>query len=193
MTSIAVSQTLLIRKSTTENTALRDFLLITGGSLLVALLAQLKIALPFTLVPITGQTLGVLLVGASLGSRRGAATILLYLLEGSLGLPFFAGGTAGIAALIGPTGGYLLGFVAAAFVAGLLAEKKMDRNWTTVIPAFLAAHTAVFVIGVPWLAVFVGKSAAIKTGFYPFIPGEIIKSTLAAIMIRSAWSAKRTV
>jgi len=97
---------------------LTDALLVVAGSLFVAALAQVSLPLPFTPVPITGQTFAVLLVGAVLGARRGAASLVLYLLEGSLGLPVFANGTNGLARLLGPTGGYLIGFVAAAWIVG---------------------------------------------------------------------------
>src|SRR5687768_13758188 len=106
-----------------------DILLILGGSLLLALSAQIVVQkVP---VPITGQTFAVLLVGALLGSRRGGLSLLTYLLEGAAGLPFFAGGTGGIAKLTGPTGGYLIGFMVAAFAVGLLAERGWDRRVET--------------------------------------------------------------
>lgn len=101
--------------------------LVVAGSLLVALLAQVSIPLPFTPVPVTGQTLGVLLVGGALGSRLGAASLALYLGEGAIGLPVFAGGVGGLP--VGPTGGYLVGFVLMAYVVGYLAERGWDRSW----------------------------------------------------------------
>jgi biotin transport system substrate-specific component len=107
---------------------LYDAVLVVTGSVFIALLAQVAIPLPFSPVPITGQTFAVLLVGVLLGSRRGGLGVLLYLLEGAAGLPFFAGGTAGLARLAGPTGGYLVGFVVAAIVVGLLAERGWDRR-----------------------------------------------------------------
>lgn len=167
--------------------ALRDLVLIFCGSMLVSLLAQLAIPLPFTVVPITGQTLGVLLVGATLGSKRGAISMSLYLLEGMAGLPVFAGGTGGPGVLVGPTGGYLVGFVASAFITGLLAERGLDRNWKTSLPAFIAGQAVIFAIGLPWLAQYVGASQVWVAGFWPFLPGALIKSILAGMILPTAW------
>ncbi len=115
---------------------LRDLFLVVGGTLFVAALAQIRILLPFTPVPITGQTLGVLLVGAALGSKRGASALSLYLVAGAIGLPFFQGGPNGLGIVFGATGGYLIGFIAAAFIIGFLAEHGMDRSIRTSIPTF---------------------------------------------------------
>ncbi|MDQ2691974.1 MAG: biotin transporter BioY, partial [Chloroflexota bacterium] len=110
---------------------LRDLILISFGAIFMAVLAQLKIALPFTPVPLTGQTFAVLLVGATLGAKRGTASILLYIALGALGLPVFAGGASGLAYLSGATLGYLVGFVIAAYVIGRLAERGLDRDLRT--------------------------------------------------------------
>ncbi len=166
---------------------LRDVLLIFTGSLLVAAMAQVRIPLPFTPVPITGQTFAVLLIGAALGSRRGAASLLLYLVEGALGLPVFSGGAAGFAALAGPTGGYLLGFVCAAFLVGLLAERGMDRHFISALPVFLAGEAVIYLFGVTWLATFVGPSRAFADGLFPFILGDAIKLVAAALALPAAW------
>lgn len=162
-------------------------ILIVLGSLFVASLAQLEIRLPFTPVPISGQTLGVLLVGASLGSKRGAMSLALYLLEGALGLPFFAGGAFGLITLFGPTGGYLFGFVLAAFLVGGLAEKGKERKLKTSWLAFLLGHVVIFTLGVFWLSFFVGSQNALAAGLVPFIPGEVIKTLIAAGMLPAAW------
>jgi len=106
----------------------RDAVLVTAGSLLTGFLAQAEVRLPWTPVPLTMQPLAVFLVGAALGSRRGALAMLMYLAEGAAGLPFFAGGAAGFAHLLGPTGGYLIGFVPTAFVIGFCAERRWDRT-----------------------------------------------------------------
>ena len=117
---------------------IRDLGLIVAGSLLMAALAQVIIPLPFTPVPITGQTFGVLLIGAASGSKRGAASMFLYIIEGALGLPFFAGGASGGHVLIGTTAGYLVGFVVAAYVIGLLAERGLERSVrTSFVPFFV--------------------------------------------------------
>ena len=165
-----------------------DGLLVISGSLLVAALAQVSIPLPFTPVPITGQTFAVLLMGAALGSRRGAASLGLYVIEGALGLPVFAGGASGIARLFGPTGGYLIGFVAAACVVGWLAERGLDRRWRTALPVFLAGEIVIYLIGVPWLAVFIGADKALAGGLWLFLPGDAVKLLLATVALPSTWA-----
>ena len=170
-----------------ENKIIRDTGLVVGGSLLVAISAQISIPLWFTPVPITGSTLGVLLVGAALGSRRGALAVLLYLIEGVLGLPFFAGGGAGWPVLTGPTGGYLLGFVVAAYVVGLMAERGWDRRFWTAAMAMLVGELVIYLFGVPWLAYFVGAGDALPKGMFPFIPGDIVKVIIAALVLPSTW------
>ncbi|WP_448592426.1 biotin transporter BioY [Thermoflexus hugenholtzii] len=170
---------------------LADAVLILGGSLLTALMARVEIPLPFTPVPITGQTFAVLLVGAALGSRRGALSMGVYLLEGALGLPVFAGGAAGLARLRGPTGGYLIGFIAAAFVTGWLAERGWDRRPATTALAMLAGNAVIYLFGLPWLARFVGgflgPKGALALGLLPFVPGDLLKLLLATFAFPSAW------
>ncbi|MFZ6029176.1 MAG: biotin transporter BioY [Chloroflexota bacterium] len=165
----------------------RDLMLIVGGSLLVALLAQVQIVLPFTPVPITGQTLGVLLAGALLGSKRGAAALALYLAEGTLGLPFFAGGSGGPSHLLGATGGYLLGFVAAAYTTGWLCERGLERRWQTAIAPFVAGSLVIYACGAAWLAAFVGAQKALALGVLPFLAGDALKALLAAGLLPGAW------
>lgn len=162
-----------------------QILLVLGGSLLIALLAQVAIPLPFTPVPITGQTYGVLLVGAALGSKRGAASLLLYILEAGAGLPFLAGGKAGWP--VGPTGGYLVGFLVAAFVVGWLAERGWDRRFGKAVVAMLVGEALIYGFGVPWLAAFVGLDKSVSLGLLPFIPGDAIKLLLAAATLPAAW------
>ncbi len=171
----------------TEVGAIRDVMLVVGGSLLLALFARISIPLDFTPVPITGQTLGVLLVGAALGSRRGSLSVVLYLVEGGFGLPFFAGGGSGWAAFSGPTGGYLLGFVAAAYAVGWMAERGWDKRFWSAAMAMLVGEIVIYVFGVPWLAYFVGVEKALPLGLYPFILGDAIKLVLAALVLPSTW------
>jgi biotin transport system substrate-specific component len=166
---------------------LREGLLILAGSLVVALLAQVRIPLAFTPVPITGQTLAVLLVGAALGARRGAASLLVYLSQGLAGLPVFTSGGHGLAHLAGPTGGYLIGFIAAAFVVGALCERGLERRWETALLPFLAGEAVIYLFGLPWLALFVGAPSALSLGLLPFLVGDLIKLTLAALLLPSAW------
>jgi biotin transport system substrate-specific component len=164
-----------------------NVLLAVIGSLAIAACAQIAIPLPFTPVPITGQTFMVLLLGIIYGSRLGAATAALYLAEGALGLPFFAGGNSGISIFGGATGGYLIGFVIAAYVVGLLAERKWDRKLFTAGAAMFLSSLIVLSFGTLWLSMFVGLKQAFLLGFLPFIPGDIIKTVLAATVLPLGW------
>ena len=170
---------------------LRDAFLIVGFSLLTALCARVVIPLPFTPVPITAQTFAVLLTGAALGAQRGAAAIGLYVLEGLLGLPVFAGGATGLSRLLGPTGGYLLGFIAAAYLTGTLAERGWDRTVRFAAAAMAAGNLVVYLFGVPWLALFLGWPKAVTGGFLPFIPGDLVKLAAAAVVLPGAWALVR--
>jgi biotin transport system substrate-specific component len=183
-----LAPTLLNRSLPRLDRGVRDILLIASGSLFVAGMAQVRIPLPFTPVPITGQTFAVLLVGAVLGSRRGAASLLLYLIQGMLGLPVFAGGASGLAYLIGPTGGYLVGFVVAASLIGLLAARGMDRRIPSALLAFLAGEIVIYLFGVSWLSVFLGIQRAIIAGLLPFILGDAIKLAAAGLVLPAAWT-----
>jgi biotin transport system substrate-specific component len=165
---------------------MRDLLLIVTGSLFVSAFAQIKI--PLQPVPITGQTFAVLLVGAALGSKRGAASLALYLIEGTLGLPFFAGGASGFGYIVGTTGGYLIGFVVAAYVIGLLAEHGLERTMRTSIIPFLAGTLVIYFCGVSWLAVVLGSfSKAVLAGLLPFLIGDAIKLIAAALALPATW------
>ena len=162
---------------------LRDLAFSGGGALFIALSAQISIPLWFTPVPITGQTLAVLLVGATGGTRRGGAALLLYLGGGALGLGFFSpsGGPA--------TYGYLGGFLAAALLVGYLAERGWDRSYRRSIAAMLAGNIVIYLVGLPWLGINVGLhvGATLGAGLTPFIPGDIVKLLLAAAVLPSAW------
>jgi biotin transporter BioY len=164
-----------------------DAALVIAGSLLIALSAQLAVRLPFTPVPITAQTLAVLLTGALLGWRRGVAAVLLYLGEGLAGLPVFAGGGAGPGHMAGPTGGYLIGFLLAAFTTGWLAERGWDRRFGTTFLAMLAGNVLLYVPGLLWLTQFVGADKVLALGLYPFIIGDLIKVLIAAALLPAGW------
>ena len=178
-----------------------DVLLVVCGSAVVAALAQLSVRLPFTPVPVTGQTLAVLVVGASLGATRGAAALALYLIEGSAGLPVFAGGQSGAAFVFTAdpfhtTGGYLWGFVLAAFVVGWLAERGWDRSTGSAIGAMLLGEIVIFTAGVVWLAAALdvpvqapGRTFndALEFGLYPFAVGDVLKVLVAAGALPLAW------
>lgn len=174
----------LVRPAEKMRGYLYDVLLVIGGSLLVALFAQISI--PLQPVPVTGQTFAVLLVGALLGSRRGGAAMIAYLAEGAMGLPVFAQGKSGLA-LAGPTGGYLIGFVAAAFVTGLMAERGWDRKPLTTAAAMGIGNLVIYALGVSWLASMVGLDNAITHGLIVFLPGDAIKIILAVILLPLGW------
>jgi biotin transport system substrate-specific component len=168
-----------------------DIALIVSGTALTAALAQL--ALPMWPVPVTGQTLAVLLVGAALGSARGAASMALYVVLGAFGLPIFTAAKSGWA--FGPTLGYLVGFVAAAAVIGFFAERNWDRKWFGVALGFIAGNATIYAFGLPWLSIFLGAmgypndlAATAAAGLFPFIVGDAIKIALASILLPGAWS-----
>ena len=167
-----------------------DLLLVLGGSVFVALMARVSVYLPVSPVPITGQTFAVLLVGALLGPRRGAAAMVAYLCEGAAGLPVFAGG-AGLAYMLGPTGGYLAGFVAAAWVVGWLAQRGWDRRFWSTVLAFSAGTAVIFIAGFTWLACIVGPGAAWLLGVEPFVIGAVVKILSAAGLLPTGWKLLR--
>lgn len=165
---------------------MRDILLVIAGAGLVGLLAQISFHLSWTPVPITGQTLGVLVVGTSLGLRRGAASLTLYAVAGLIGVPWFAAGASGY---VGASFGYILGFIASAAACGYLAERRADRRLISAVPAMIVGEVIMYVIGVGWLAVYEGWSigTAVSAGFTPFWIGDAIKCGLAAGLLPTAW------
>jgi biotin transport system substrate-specific component len=162
---------------------LKDALLVLGANLFIALSAQVAVRIPLSPVPITGQTFAVLLAGALLGSRRGALSVLAYLAEGTAGLPVFAGGGSGPLWLTGPTGGYLVGFVATAWVVGWLREHLGDGSITGTVVILLAGSATTYLLGLLWLARFVGPDGALAQGLLPFVPGDLIKMALATLVV----------
>ncbi|WP_261664094.1 biotin transporter BioY [Deinococcus sp. Marseille-Q6407] len=170
----------------------RDLLLVAGGALLVALFAQAEI--PLQPVPITLQTLGVLLVGAALGWKRGFAALALYLVLGAAGLPVFAGGSASIAKFFGPTGGCLLSYPFAAAMIGWLVQRfGLDRNVPGAAAAMLAASVVIYAFGLPWLSAVTGMhgQTLLANGLYPFVLGDALKIGLAALLLPAAWAFAR--
>jgi biotin transport system substrate-specific component len=161
------------------------------GSLLLAGLARVSIPLPFTPVPITGQTLGVLLIGAAYGPTLGAATVGLYLLEGGVGLPFFAQGAHGWSVLwiASPSGGYLWGFVVAAALTGWLARRGWDRSFGSSVGAMYLGEVVIYLLGLPWLmqAARIDVLTTLEWGLYPFIVGDSLKLLAAAALLPGAW------
>ena len=161
--------------------------LVVFGSLLLAVSAQFKI--PLYPVPVTGQTLVVLLIGMTYGPRLGGVTIAAYLLEGALGLPVFAGGAAGVAVLMGPTAGYLFGFLLAATAMGYLAERGIGRTVVSTIVAMVIGNCVIYLCGALWLANFIGFGQAIAAGVLPFLYGDALKLVVAAGLMPWAWRA----
>ncbi len=163
--------------------------LVAGFALLTAACAQITIPLGFTPVPITGQTFAVLITGAVLGSRAGAASQLLYVALGAVGLPFYAGGAGGWESATGGTAGYLLGFIVAAYVIGYLAEHGQDRRFATSVGAFLTGNLIIYVLGVAWLMYTFswGLAEGVEKGMAPFIIGDTLKILLAGASMPVAW------
>lgn len=165
--------------------ALKDLLQVVGASLLIALCAQIQIPLFFTPVPLSGQTFAALLAGALLGSRKGALSVLLYILEGCVGLPVFTSGPLGFARLVGPTGGYIVGFVFEAYCVGFFLEKM--KNITAVKTfAILCMGCAIQLgCGALWLIHFVGIQSVWALGVVPFVAGELFKVSLVGLICRA--------
>jgi biotin transporter BioY len=163
---------------------LKDILLVLGFTLLTAISAKIKVEIEP--VPITGQTVAVLLSGASLGSRRGALSQIFYLLGGLAGIPWFARG-GGIAYLMSPTFGYIIGFVLASFFVGFLCERGFDRRIETAIFAMLVGNILIYFPGLLWLARFVGFEKVLLVGFYPFLAGDLIKLFLSSSILPLGW------
>ncbi|WP_405216872.1 biotin transporter BioY [Agrococcus sp. Ld7] len=198
MTAAAVPlpRTVLADALVGQRTLVKDVLLVTAGIAVVAALAQVEI--PMWPVPITGQTLGVMLVAASLGFRRGVAALGGYLLLGVAGAPIFAGFTGSIAALGKPSFGYIIGFVATAAVVGWLAERRWDRRPVLAIALFGLASLIPFAFGIPYMAMMlaalgspVDVAGAFALGFLPFIVGGLVKWAIAAAALPAAWAGVR--
>ncbi len=187
MSSVAVvTQPRRVLADTVPASLLANTLLVIGAAALVGLLAQVSIPLGFTPVPITGQTLGVLLAGSALGWRRAGLAMSVYVIAGMAGLPWFANHASGYAMA---TFGYLVGFVIAGSALGWLASRGSDRTVTRAVLSMVAGEVIIFAIAVPWLAMslHVSLAKAIALGFTPFIAGEFIKAALAGVALPSAW------
>jgi biotin transport system substrate-specific component len=174
-----------------------DIILIAAGTALTSVLAQ--IAIPLWPIPITGQTFAVLFVGATLGATRAVLSMVLYLAIGLLGLPVFApqangSHITGLAALLGPTGGYLVGFIVAAAFVGWLAQREWDRKWLRTLVAFVGGTVVIYAIGLPWLYVALSNlhvpntlQATLAGGLYPFLIGDALKAIFAAVLLPLVW------
>jgi biotin transporter BioY len=172
--------------------AVRDVILVVVYAALVGVLAQVVIVLPFTPVPITGQTFGVLLGGMALGWRRALAGMAVYVALGLVGLPWFASGTGGFAVVRAPSFGYLVGFVVAAAALGRLAEMRFDRNPLLTLGAMVAGNVIIYLFGVSWLmaTIHVDLAQGIALGLTPFLLGDALKALLAAGLLPAAWKVR---
>ena len=189
-TSVAKSET-LVGTALAPFDLVRQVGVVIGFSLLNAVAAQ--IVIPIGPVPITGQTFAVLLTGALLGSRLGAIAIIAYLVEGASGLPFFAGGHFGLAHLVGPTGGYLISFPAAAFITGAFAEQGWDRKFWSAAAAMAIGSAVILLCGWAWFAFafHAPPLAALWDGVMKLVPGDLIKILAAAAVLPSGWKLLR--
>ncbi len=171
----------------------RDAGLVALGVLFTALLAQVAVPVPGSPVPITGQTLAVVLTAASLGPLRGTAVQVLYIAAALVGLPFYSEASSGVDVVFGATGGYVVGFLPAAYLIGLAARHGADRTMWKSLPLFVAGQAVIFAVGVPWLALSTGMSAgqALDAGFYPFILGGVVKAAVASAVLGTAWALTR--
>jgi biotin transport system substrate-specific component len=169
------------------------------GAVLVLLAAGLltvsaKLQVPFWPVPMTMQTMVVLMIGAAMGSRLGAAAVIVYLVEGAIGLPVFAGTPErglGLPYMAGPTGGFLVGFLAATVVTGCLAEQGFGRTLPRLLVAMTIGHLVIFAFGLAWLSVHLGAAQAWAVGAAPFVAGTLVKTLLAAALIQAGWLVSR--
>jgi biotin transport system substrate-specific component len=166
-----------------------DIILIIGASIFIALSAQIAFNVPFSPVPVTGQTFAVILTGALLGSRKGSLAVIAYLLEGISGLPVFAQAQFGLVHLFGPTGGYLVGFIPAAFICGFLVENGWGKSFFSTIGIMTIGTIVIFICGLSWLKIFIGNENVMLMGFFPYVTGALIKIALAAIIYHLGWRA----
>ena len=160
-----------------------QIILIIAASLLLGISAQFSINLPFSPVPITGQTLVVLLIGCLMGKYHGMAAISLYLAQGAVGFPVFAGGKSGFITLFGPTGGYLFGFIVAVYVVGILTDLRYNRSILYTIFSLILGNLIIYIFGLFWLVQFVGESNALQFGLYPFLVGDLLKILLGTMIV----------
>jgi biotin transport system substrate-specific component len=172
-----------------RSTALTQALFVMGGVGFISLMAQVAIPVPGSPIPVTGQTLAVLLIGTTYGARLGLMTFATYLLAGVAGAPIFAGSTHGIEKVIGATGGYLVGMLIASFLLGYLADRKADQKFKTSFPALLLGDAVIFFFGLTWLhySLDLSWSATFAAGLTPFIFGEILKIAITATSLPLIW------
>lgn len=179
--------TTLINSLTSESSKKDIFLSVLqifAASLFLALSSQISMPLYFSPIPLTGQTFAVMFIGANMGSRKGLLSVLVYLVEGSLGLPVFAGGGFGIMSLLGPRGGYFLGFLFQVYLVGWFVKRQNSFQITKTFPVLLLFCLLQLGLGVMWLSLLTTFESAMIMGFYPFLLGETIKSIVVALYLK---------
>lgn len=174
----------MIKTAVTESTTTEKWVIpaiqVISASILLALVSQISIPLPFSPVPLSLQTLGIFLIALTLGSKKGTAAVLTYLAQGTMGLPVFAGGLINPLWYMGPRAGYLVGFAIAAWLIGRLCEQKKERSLIQTILILTMGEAAILIPGVVWLSLFVGMPNAVGLGAVPFLPGDFIKIIVSA-------------
>lgn len=168
-----------------QNSFQTDLMIVLGASLIICLASPIAIRFPFTPVPITLQCHVILLLAVLLGSKRGALAVIAYLAEGAMGLPVFAGGKSGVLHLLGPTGGYLFGYAAAALATGFLMEKVFKRTPLHALYAMGIGNVLLYGFGLPWLSLYCGWKLAFKCGMFPFLIGDFLKLIVAGKLLQN--------
>ena len=187
---MTISTTATLRSAfITRSTTTTKFALVVGGVAFLALMAQISIKVPGSPVPVTGPTLGALLLGSAYGASLGFTTFASYLIIGFLGAPVFASGAHGLSRITGATGGYLVGMLIASFITGYLAGRKWDQKIRTVIPTMLIGEVVIFAAGTIWLhhSIHADWATTFKLGLRPFVLGEVIKIAIASTAMPTLW------
>ena len=186
---MSLSATSLRSSLIPRSTALSNAVLVVSGVLGLAALAQIAIPVPGSPVPVTGQTLGVLILGTTYGSTLGVTTFAMYILAGIAGAPVFANSGHGLERIVGATGGYLIGMLVATFVLGQLARFRLDQKFATALPSMLFGTVITFSFGLVWLYQYTGQSWSwtVNAGLTPFILGEVLKIAIAGTSLPAVW------
>ncbi|MBP6125799.1 MAG: biotin transporter BioY [Leptotrichiaceae bacterium] len=182
----------LIKTENKNQTIVKNVSLVIFGTIFMSLMAQLKIVLPFTPVPITGGTFAVMLIGLLYGKKLAPATLLSYIVAGTIGLPVFAGFKSGLI-LFSPTGGYVIGYFLAALMCGYFADKGYTKSYIKTIIILLLASVVIYFFGLIQLSFFVGNKNVFMVGLVPFIPGDLIKITFVTLLLPSIWKISKNV
>ena len=173
-----------------EQEIVKNIFLIVSGTVFIALMANIKIVLPFTPVPITGGTFAIMLVGLTYGKKLAPATLLAYIIAGSAGLPVFAGFKGGLT-VFSPSGGYIIGYFFAALICGYFADRGWTESYSKTVIVLLLANIALYTFGLFQLSFFIGDKNVFMAGLYPFIPGDIIKMALVTLILPTIWKSVR--